>query len=70
MNPKLKAILAAVGWAALVGALQALEAALDPPYNGIITILITVIAGIAKYSPQSAVIVNPPANRSSDDRRG
>lgn len=69
MNPKLKAVLAAVGWAALVGALQALETVLDPPYKGIVTILITVIAGIAKYSPQSAVIVNPPTNRSSD-RRG
>ena len=68
MSPKLKAVLAAVGWSALVASLQALEGALEPPYSAMVGALIAIIAGFAKYSPQSAVVMNPPENRAGEKR--
>lgn len=66
LPPKLKQVLAACGWAALVAVLQTIKPLVPPRAQGAVDLVTIAITGLAKYSPQSAVVMTPP-NRREDD---
>lgn len=61
-------VLKAVPWAAVLAILTALLDIVPPPYDVIVKILIVAIGGLAKVSPQTALVMTAPPGRANDPK--